>query len=257
MAILDEKHRMVGSVPKSVQAYIDSEMDSVRGMSGPFSLEVVSGLMSIQSQAGLVGGALEIGVFEGRFLIGLALALHEGEQALGVDTFQWPDVGVLDRASANLKRMSVSHLVRLRRLDMRNAVAKDLLLPAASRPRVVHVDADHTHESLERDLLLAFKVVDPKGVIVIDDMLHPGYPELYDAVRAAQARHPGWSIFCIIDREDIVASSKFMLADVRMGNFYSQHLQHRFPQYVWKMGASFRNFRALVLAKNPKLATVK
>ena len=47
-------------------------------------------------------------------------------------------------------------------------------------------------------------------MIVLDDMLHPGYPLLVVAVYEWMERHPDWRVLCVIDREDIVAAAKFM-----------------------------------------------
>ena len=41
------------------------------------------------------------------------------------------------------------------------------------RPRFVHIDGEHSRAALSKDLELATAVLDPAGVIVLDDMLHP------------------------------------------------------------------------------------
>ena len=42
-------------------------------------------------------------------------------------------------------------------------------------------------------------------------MLHPGYPTLMVAVQDYLERHPEMCVLCIIDRETIVAATKFVL----------------------------------------------
>jgi hypothetical protein len=56
-------------------------------MSSRFSAAICARVLRRQSEAGVAGPVVEIGAFEGRFLIAMALALEPGERAYGVDTF--------------------------------------------------------------------------------------------------------------------------------------------------------------------------
>ena len=77
--------------------YLDDGYLEVLGMSSRFAAAIACATMRIQSEAGIAGHAAEIGTFEGRFFIAMAHALEPGERAIGIDHFEWPDAGVIDR----------------------------------------------------------------------------------------------------------------------------------------------------------------
>ena len=85
----------------SVTSYLDHGYLAVRGMSSLFAARIIVRLLAHQTASGVVGQVAEIGVFEGRLLIAMALSLAEGEQALAIDHFTWPDPGVRGRFEAN------------------------------------------------------------------------------------------------------------------------------------------------------------
>src|SRR6266516_739930 len=79
-----------------VDRYIAEGYDSVRGMSSRFAATICGNLIRRQSELGIKGHIAEIGTFEGRFFIAMALGMADGEHALGIDTFNWPNDGLLD-----------------------------------------------------------------------------------------------------------------------------------------------------------------
>jgi hypothetical protein len=89
------------SVPAPAARYLDRGYLAVRGMSSLFAARIIVGLLARQTAAGVAGHVAEIGVFEGRLLIAMALALADGERALAVGPFTWPDPGVRGRFEAN------------------------------------------------------------------------------------------------------------------------------------------------------------
>ena len=97
----------VNSGIPAVDAYLEESYDKVIGMSSRFAAAVSCGLMRIQSELVVTGPVAELGAFEGRFFIALAKALKDGERALGIDTFEWPNPQVIDRFEANCVRQGV------------------------------------------------------------------------------------------------------------------------------------------------------
>jgi hypothetical protein len=63
-------------------------------------------------------------------------------------------------------------------------------------------------------------------------------------------------VFCVIDREDIVAAAKFMICRRDAAGFYTEALERAFQPFVWPLGADFRSYHALVLTPEPKLARI-
>jgi hypothetical protein len=242
----------------AVDRYLADGYLSVRGMSSRFAAAIACATLRLQSENGISGQVAEIGTFEGRFFVALAHALRPGERAIGIDHFEWPDAGVIDRFKKNLDRHGPKDdRAIVLKADSRTLKPDELLGHApGKRIRFFHIDGEHTPDHLSKDLLLAHATLDPKGVICLDDMLHPGYPILALTVDDYLRAHGEMRVFCVIDREDIVAAAKYMICRAEQVTFYADALTRTFPQHVWPLGADFGAYHALVLAPEPKLADI-
>jgi predicted O-methyltransferase YrrM len=231
----------------------------IRGMSSRFAAAICGHLLRRQGALGVTGDLLEIGTFEGRFFVAMALVLGPGEHALGIDVFTWPSPAVYDHllencAAAGLAAGSYAAW----KVDTRTISAAELRarLPAGSA-RFVHIDGEHIAECLRNDLELAHAVLHPDGVIALDDMLHPGYPTLITTVLEYLQRHPEMRVFCIVDRESITAAAKFLLCRAERVDAYQRDLMAAFPQFHYLLGADIMGQLALVLTPDPTLPKVE
>jgi len=242
----------------AVDRYLAEGYASVPGMSSRFAAAICCGLMRMQTEMGVTGPAAEIGPFEGRFFIALAHALEQGETALGIDLFDWPNAGVIDRFEANCARHGVAPERRITwQADSRTMAPEGLLAKlGGSRVRFFHIDGEHSRAALTRDLELATAVLAPGGVIVLDDMLHPGYPTLMVAVQAYLERHPEMCALCVIDRETVVAATKFVLCRQDWFKRYEEKLLEAYQANVWPLGADFEPHWCLVLSLDTRLADI-
>jgi hypothetical protein len=246
---------IVGSGIPAVDAYLDESYDKVIGMSSRFAAAICCGLLRIQSELGVKGPVAEIGAFEGRFFIALAKSLHDGERALGIDVFEWPNAQVIDRFEANCARHGVPAETRITwKADSNKMTAAELLAKVGGQKvRLIHVDGEHSQAALTKDLELATAVIGEGGVIVLDDMLHPGYPTLMVAVHAYLERHSDMTVLCIIDRESIFAATKFILCQKTWFKRYEAALLDAYRENVWPMGATFEPHWCLVLSLDTRL----
>ena len=103
---------------------------------------------------------------------------------------------------------------------------------------------------------LATEAIAPGGLIVLDDMLHPGYPTLMVTVQEYLERHPEMLVLCIIDRETIVAATKFVLCRTDWFKRYEERLLVDFKANVWPLGADFEPHWCLVLSLDTRLAAI-
>src|ERR1700694_398163 len=85
----------------AIDRYLAQSDERVRGMSSRFAAAICGHVVRRQSALGIGGELVEIGTFEGRFFIAMALGLAPGEKALGIDRFDWPDAGIEGRFLAN------------------------------------------------------------------------------------------------------------------------------------------------------------
>jgi predicted O-methyltransferase YrrM len=248
----------ISSGHAALDAFLAGPYLRIRGMSSRFAAAICGHIMRRQTALGIAGDLLEIGTFEGRFFIAMAMLLAPGEHALGIDVFTWPSERVYDHFLANCADAGLdSRSYTAWKTDTRAITADDLRAKLrAGAARFVHVDGEHNAECLTQDLELAHAVLHPDGVIVIDDMLHPGYPTLITTVLDYLARHPEMRVLCIVDRESITAAAKFVLCRVdRMAN-YEQDLMMAFAKFHYVLGAYVMGYLTLVLTPDPTLPKV-
>jgi hypothetical protein len=239
----------------AVDRYLADGYAAVPGMSSRFAAAICCGLMRIQHELGVRGSIAEIGAFQGRFFIALAHALAPGERGLAIDRFDWPTTAVLDRFEANCAANGIPPERRISwKADSLAIRPEKLLARLDGEPvRLFHIDGEHSRAALARDLELATAVLAPGGVIVIDDMLHPGYPTLVIAVDEYLRRRPDMTVLCLIDRESVVAASKFVLCESTWFGRYEAALLEAYKDNVWPMGADFEPHWCLVLSTDTAL----
>lgn len=237
-----------------IDRYLAERFSRVRGMSSRFSAAICGHLIARQSALGISGDIVEIGTFEGRFFIAMALGLSPGEIAIGIDLFDWPNPSVLDRMLAHCAEAGLApdRFVAWKR-HSREIAPQDLRGKLATgSARFFHVDGEHDYDSLSDDLELAHAVLHPSGIIAVDDMLHPGYPALIVAVLDYLGRHPEMCVMAIIDREDIVAAAKFLICQREAADLYEQDLMQTFARFHYIVGADVMGHFTLVLTPQPR-----
>jgi Methyltransferase domain len=248
----------IASGHPAIDLYLSQSYERVRGMSSRFAAAICGHLIRRQTALGIGGDLVEVGTFEGRFFIAMALGLAPGEKALGIDRFDWPDAGVEGRFVANCAAYGV---VRDRYLswkaDSREITSGQLREKLGDRlVRFVHIDSHHSRECLTNDLELVVPLLHRDGIICLDDMLHPGYPMMTSAVYEYFARHPGMRLLCVVDREDIVAAPKFLICRGDALALYEQDLLSAFSRFHFTLNADMETYFALVLTPRPRLAEV-
>ena len=245
----------------AVDRYIAQGYQTVRGMSSAFAATICGHIIRRQSELGITGHIAEIGTFEGRFFIALALGLADGEHALGIDTFNWPNEGLLDLFHSHCARLGLARerytAIKGNVRDLSpDDIRKALGGRGTDKVRFWHLDGDHSREQLLLDLALAESTLHPRGMICLDDMLHPGYPLLVVAVHEWLERHPDWRVLCVIDREDIVAAAKFLLCHKDVVALFEQDLMDTFKAQHFVLGSEWERYFCVVLTPNPRLAEV-
>ncbi len=248
----------VASGYPAIDLYLAQSYERVRGMSSRFAAAICGHLIRRQSALGVSGEFVEIGTFEGRFFIAMALGLEPGEKALGIDRFDWPDAGVESRFLANCAAHGVARDRCVSwKVDSREITPAELREKLGGWPvRFVHIDGHHSRDCLINDLELVAPLLHRDGIICLDDMLHPGYPMITSAVFEYFARHPEMRLLCVVDREDIVAAAKFLICRGESLGLYEQGLLKAFSRFHYALNADMETYFALVLTPRPRLAEV-
>ncbi len=248
----------IASGAPAVDRYLAQSYERVRGMSSRFAAAICGHLMRRQSALGIAGDAVEIGTFEGRFFIAMALGLAAGETAIGIDRFDWPDDSIEGRFLANCAAHGLDPTRFVSWKADSRAITPPLLRQrlGAGGMRFAHIDSHHSRECLTNDLELCHAVLHRDGILCLDDMLHPGYPMVVTAVFDYLGRHPEMRLFCVIDREDIVAAPKFLICREAARGLYEADLLDAFSRFHFTLNADMETYFALVLTPRPRLAEV-
>ncbi len=240
--------------PLTAQAYLAQHYDTVPGFSSRFSAEIAVRLLEFQQQNNLTGHVGEIGVLMGRSFIALALASAPQDICLAIDDFTWPE-HVQERFLASCRAMQVD-LSRVTTIAANTTTlnATEILTRLDGRGlRYLHVDGGHTPAVLRHDLKMARQLMEPCGIICLDDMLHAQYPELGIAVRDELAADPDFAVFCVIDRADLIAAAKFLICRRGYAERYQAALRTAFAAAVFPEPAEFAAGPALILSKETAL----
>ncbi|MGL4810819.1 MAG: class I SAM-dependent methyltransferase [Beijerinckiaceae bacterium] len=241
-----------------IDRYLSEGYLAVRGMSSRFAGAICAWLMLHQSAQRMHGHLAEIGTFEGRLFVALALALRDNEQGLGIDSFDWPSEKVYDHFLENCRTHGVD-IARVTAWKSNTGAMTQQSLRAQLGPgsvRFFHIDGDHSPAALAHDLALATSVLHPQGLMCLDDMLHPAYPFLVSTVQDYLLREKDMRLMAVIDREDIVGAAKFLICRADAVPLYENALMARYPKRHFVLGGDALGHHCVVLTPEPRLAVV-
>src|SRR5271163_3235492 len=150
----------------AIDRFLAESYERVRGMSSRFAAAICGHLIRRQSALGVGGDLVEIGTFEGRFFIAMALGLADGESAIGIDRFDWPDAGIEGRFLANCAAHGLPPERYIAwKADSREITPGMLQEKLGGRTvRFAHIDSHHTRECLTNDLELVHAVLHRDGI---------------------------------------------------------------------------------------------
>jgi predicted O-methyltransferase YrrM len=160
-------------------------MDEVAGFITPRAARIISAILTHQQATAIHGALVEIGVYYGKTLIGMALAAKPGERVLGLDVFPADTKAQVGRVLRQMLPADYQAEVVLSTADSTSLSAADWIQRLKQPARFIHVDGDHTYRAVLSDLLLADSHVADGGVVVIDDFLHDWYPDVTEGIFAA------------------------------------------------------------------------
>lgn len=143
--------------------------------------------------AGAPRAIVEIGSFEGRSTLWFLdnLLRHPDSRIACIDTFAGgaehsaaQTEGLLDRFGANLAESGQAHKAEILRCDSATGLLR-LLARGDPAADLVYVDGSHEAPDVLTDLVLAFRLLRPGGVILCDDYFwSDGPPAAADPLRS-------------------------------------------------------------------------
>lgn len=170
---------------RSLLRLFNREIGEIPGFLNRKQALVWAFLFNEQARMGIRGGAIEIGVFQGRSAALLGALLGPDEPLLLVDPFQSPEIA--DRMSRIAPQCRYTFVA-----NSSDSPAAREAVAAAGAPRFFHVDGRHTADFVRREIALAESVLHADGLVCVDDFYSERYPEVtlgvFDAVRAGSLK---------------------------------------------------------------------
>ncbi len=187
-------------------------------------------LLQAQTELGVRGNALEIGVHHGRYFIVLANGLAAGESAVAVDLFADQARNATQSGHgnwamfvANIARFAP--LARVEAIQADSAELGDEFVEVRRGVRFVSVDGGHDRATTCSDLWLAEKLAVSGAIVALDDIYRPDW----SGVTAGLARYldEGGSL-----RPFAFVPNKLLLTtDVDWAEVYRERLRQGFPDH--------------------------
>lgn len=167
--------------------FMDNGYDSIEGWPGQKgSVNFMKIFRELFVNFQNMGGACEIGVHHGKYLIALHNLLGGNETSLGIDLFdqQYKNIDGSGRGSLEicknniLKYAANPHLIELLSQDSitmkQNQINK--VCSDYTPFSIVSIDGGHTPLHVVRDFMFASQCVSEHGIIAVDDIFHPDWP---------------------------------------------------------------------------------
>jgi len=169
-----------------LKRYLEN-IDSIEGWCIPELWNCIQPIDTYQRENNINGPIAEIGVYHGKFFIGLALTKYDYNVHCAIDVFDLQKFNLDNAGEGNLKLFKKN----LKSYDISNvdiinsdslSVRDDILDDKKSKYSMVSIDGCHMAEHTINDLEIAMKIVDPAGVIFVDDYYNPNWPGVQEGI---------------------------------------------------------------------------
>ena len=174
-------------------AYDWSAIEGIPGWLAFDAAELTRRLAALQEGLGVRGGALELGVYKGKYL-GLLAALfgRRGEPIVGVDAF----LARLGELLADEWRADAIARIEDAVLEVTGGLVRPTIIAGYTSAvsvatlrllspqgfRFISIDAGHDVEAVHHDLVLARQCLGEAGIIAADDAFNPRTPGVAEGI---------------------------------------------------------------------------
>lgn len=176
----------------AVRAYLTGPFQSIDGWCSPFLWQLITPLAERQAELGVAGPVAEIGVYHGKFFIGLALTKGAAAHNCAIDVFDMQQFnldgagkGDMEQFRANIARAGLPDgAVSMLRADSMAITEYETLRirEATGGFAMFSVDGCHLVEHTINDIRIAMKLTLPEGIIFVDDYTNMNWPGVQEGV---------------------------------------------------------------------------
>ena len=172
------------NVSQRLSAYSRTGKNSVSGWLARSDAELFQALLTVQVERNIVGAVAEIGVHHGKSFIPMAMS-NGGQRSYAIDIFGRQELNIdasgsgdKQRLLANLQRFGVATDGITIDQRLSTTVQPEEIEARVGKVRFFHIDGGHHLEAIVNDLYLAEAVMLPEGIIAVDDVFRPEWPEV-------------------------------------------------------------------------------
>ncbi|MEO0912005.1 MAG: class I SAM-dependent methyltransferase, partial [Pseudomonadota bacterium] len=130
--------------------------------------------LKFQKDHGISGHMFEIGVQFGKSAILSALHAHPNEALVYCDLY------LRDDAQAHVSQVAGPGAAFLRKSSASISVERELIQEEKGY-RWIHIDGNHSAQFVYNDLVIADRILDETGIVVLDDFFSVQYPQVTEA----------------------------------------------------------------------------
>jgi hypothetical protein len=183
-----------------VETYLNGEFARVQGWCIPHLWQSLQPMREAILNAGATGPVAEIGVYHGKFFIGLVKTMAAARANYAIDVFDLQQfnldkagAGSLARFKENLQRSGVADSsVEFLRTDSMwlNRADSERIRAESGGFSMFSIDGCHLAEHTINDLHFAMEVTLPHGIIFIDDYYNADWPGVHEGIAKFYLNQP-------------------------------------------------------------------
>lgn len=184
--------------------YLRKDIHSVEGYITVLDSSLFAELLSAQSERGILGSLVEIGVHCGKSFFLLSHSRAAGEKAFAVDLYEddalFQGEGGIDRGQRfhrNVERLGVQLTPEEIWKGSSHDISGEDMSQRAGPVRFFSIDGGHAYADVINDLDIAAGSLHDQGVIAADDFSNFLWPEVAAAACDWLRVHPGFRAFAI------------------------------------------------------------
>lgn len=174
-----------------VRAYLDGPFQRIQGWCIPHIWQVIQPLAQSMAADGISNPIAEIGVFHGKFFIGLMKAFGQ-QKNYAIDVFSMQQFNLDGAGKGNLGVFQSNIVASGEALSAIRAIEKDSMTITADDISawradtggfsIFSVDGCHTVEHTINDTRVAMQLTVPQGIIFVDDYYNPSWPGVQEGI---------------------------------------------------------------------------
>lgn len=182
---LQDDFLKIDPVPADIEDYVLNGMEQIDGWGINYNLaRLFISLDQFQKTRQISGSIFELGVHHGRASILMSRLAADNETVLLVDLFERQDENIDNsgRGDREILEANLSYWCPGRTHEIVTGNSLDLdfaALPGGQDGfRFAHIDGGHHKQAVLNDLTKVTPLLAPGSVLIIDDFMHSGFPEV-------------------------------------------------------------------------------